>query len=262
MKFGGHLDYKIAAFKATGDIDGWADKRGFSAEAKSRICIGDACQGGQVVLSSVGFAGCAEFGPLKLGGGYKWGGTPDVIAGSCDLAPYRGDATAAQARTVTVRALAEASWRSPEPPPRRTLTLVGPERITDTPGAASATAFHAENTTYFIVRKPGHLSASRARGSRAYASPTRCRSRAITAKVTRRALRYDVKPIPGQTVTFAEVGKGVAKTSARHAGAAARCASSPRRAPAGRRRIVALVTSYGKPRDEIGVASYTAKRTR
>src|SRR5262249_36924675 len=145
VKFGGNLNFdKIPGFKATANLSGWVDGRGFSAEANSRICIGDAGQGGRVVLSSVGIAGCAAFGPVSLGGGYKWGGTPDLIAGSCDLAPYRGDASAAQAqRSVTVRApggVVAVSGASSAPH----ATLAGPIRIADTPGAATDTAFHAE----------------------------------------------------------------------------------------------------------------------
>jgi hypothetical protein len=75
----------------------------------------------------------------------------------------------------------------------------------------------------------------------------------------RRVLRYSLKAIPGQKVTFAELGaNGSAKRLGVARGTSGRLRFAPVDGPAGRRRIVAQVTQGGMPRTQLTVARYRA----
>ncbi|HEX6026405.1 MAG TPA: hypothetical protein VFZ00_30700 [Solirubrobacter sp.] len=84
----------------------------------------------------------------------------------------------------------------------------------------------------------------------------------VDAKVVgrghRRELRYRIKPLPGQKVTFLERGPSVSGTL----GVARRNRGRPRFTPANgvaeRRRIVAVVEQNGLTREHVVVASYRA----
>ena len=81
----------------------------------------------------------------------------------------------------------------------------------------------------------------------------------VTGRVFRGKLRYTLKPIPGQRVTFTDEGAPTSRTL----GTVSR-ASGTLRVPVtpggGRRRIVATVTQDGNVRDVIAVASFQAPK--
>lgn len=283
VAFGGQLGYESGLFKVTSKLEGWLFKSAFSVSSDARICVGDLCAGGTVVFSSVGFAGCATTPVANIGAGYKWGGHLEIMGRGCDVGPYKASATAAQvggARTVTFGSglpSGVVAVQGSGAPPH--VALVGPDgvRVEDTPGAAAetgtATVFHnpQTNTTYFVLKAPaaGAWSVVPAAGSAAitgvqYADGLKHAK--VTGSVKRvrsgsrdRVLSYDVTPLPGQKVTFAEEGKGAARPiggTAKNGRGAVRF--TPTDGPGGTRKIIALVSSYGKPRTQITLATYVA----
>lgn len=281
--FGGHLGYEFSGFSATADLSGWLFKSAFNVQAGASICLGDlGCAGGDVVFSSVGFAGCAKTPIADFGAGYKWGDGLDLMFTGCDVGPYKATAAAAQAggaRTLSfgkgVPSGFVAVTGSGGPPH---VALVGPggARIEDTPGAKSETAtsiaFHnpKTDTTYFVLKSPASgpwtvepladsVPVTGVQNADGLDDPK------VTANVRRdgsgraRVLSYDVTPRPGQKVTFAEQGKGAAKPIggvAKEGRGTLRF--TPADGPGGTRKIIALVSSYGKPRAQLTVASYVA----
>jgi hypothetical protein len=281
--FGGQLGFEESGFGATAKVSGWLFKTAFNAEAEAKICVGDlGCAGGQVVFSSEGFAGCAEIGPVDAGAGYKWGEGLDIMWSGCDIGPYRATASAAQvggARSVTFGTglpagvvAVEGQGGAPH------VALVGPggARIEDTPGAKSesggSVAFHnpQTNTTYFVLAQPaaGTWTIEPAADSVpvvAVKSADGLKDPKVSGSVQRsgnghtRVLSYNVTPLPGQKVTFAEQGNGAAKPI----GGVAKDGRgtirfTPADGPGGTRKIIASVSSYGKPRTQLTIASYVA----
>jgi len=282
--FGGHLGYEVSGFKAVADLNGWLFKSAFNVGASANICLGDlGCAGGDVVFSSVGFAGCAHTFIADFGAGYKWGDGLDLMFSGCDVGPYKATAAAAQAgagaRTLSFGKGVPSGFvavTGQGAPPHVALVGPGGARIEDTPGTkaqtATSLAFHnpQTNTTYFVVKAPA--SGTWTVEPQADSAPIAGVQAAdglqdpkVTAGVKRagagrtRILSYDVAPRPGQKVTFAEQGKG----AARPIGGVARAGRgtirfAPADGPGGPRKIIALVSSYGKPRAQLTVASYVA----
>ncbi len=159
-------------------------------------------------------------------------------------------------------------------PPK--LTLIGPkgERITspDDLRPVQQAPFlilkdQRANLTQFAIAKP---SAGRWRvlvedGSApvvSIASANGLSKPEIEAKVTgrghHRALEYDIKPVPGQEVTFLERGASAGERIGDASGAHGRLAFHPAPGKGERRKIVALVTQDGHARGEFDVTHYRA----
>ncbi|HWI72773.1 MAG TPA: hypothetical protein VNT55_12540, partial [Baekduia sp.] len=281
--FGGHLGYEYAGFSASADVSGWMFKSAFNVEAGASICLGDlGCAGGDVVFSSVGFAGCAKTFIADFGAGVKWGEGVDLMFTGCDIGPYRAVASAAQAggaRSVTFASglpSGVVAVTGQGAPPHVALVGPGGARVEDTPGTKSQTAtsiaFHnpQTNTTYFVLKSPaaGAWSVEPAADSvpvTGVQAADGLKDPKVTGSVKRagagrdRILSYNVTPLPGQKVTFAEQGKG----AARPIGGVAKNGRgtirfTPADGPGGTRKIIALVSSYGKPRTQITIGSYVA----
>jgi hypothetical protein len=284
--FGGHLGYAFSGFSATADLDGWLFKSAFSVGASASICLGDlGCAGGDVVFSSVGFAGCAHTFIADFGAGYKWGDGLDLMFSGCDVGPYKATAAAAQAGAPGARTLrfgkgvpsGFVAVTGQGAPPHVALVGPGGARIEDTPGTkaqtATSLAFHnpQTDTTYFVLKRPASgtwtveplpdsapVTGVQAADGLQDPKVTGAVRRAAGGGRTR-VLSYNVTPRPGQKVTFAEQGKG----AARPIGGVAKAGRGtirfqPADGPGGTRKIIALVSSYGKPRARLTVASYVA----
>ena len=279
--FGGRLGYELGGFKATANVGGWLSKSAFSVDAGANICLGDlGCAGGEVVFSSAGFAGCADMGFADVGAGYMWGKSLDFMFTGCDVGPYRASAAAAQAggaRTVSFgpgRPSGVIAVHGVGAPPHVSVVSPAGIRIEDTPGTSTRTrasfVFHNPhtNTTHFVINAPraGMWRIEPAPDSApitAVQSADGLGDPRVTGSVRRagrgRILSYKVTPLPGQKVTFAEHGRGAARPiggTARNGRGTLRF--TPADGPGGRRKIVALVSSYGKPRTQLTVATYLA----
>jgi hypothetical protein len=71
-------------------------------------------------------------------------------------------------------------------------------------------------------------------------------------------LSWNVRRIPGQRVTFSEIGKDVRNAITTTSAARGSVRFRPADGPAGRRRIVALVQQSGRPRVNLTAGSYRA----
>ena len=273
--FGGHLGYEFSGFSATADLDGWLFKSAFNVGASASICLGDlGCAGGDVVFSSVGFAGCAKTFIADFGAGYKWGEGLDLMFSGCDVGPYKATAAAAQAgagaRTLSFGNGLPSGFvavTGDGGPPHVALVGPGGQRIEDTPGTKSETAasiaFHnpKTNTTYFVLKAPAagawtvepladSTPVTGVQAADGLADPKVSGSVKRAAGGGRtRVLSYNVAPRPGQKVTFAEQGTAAAKPI----GGVAKDGRgtlrfTPADGPGGTRKIIAMVSSYGKPR--------------
>ncbi len=282
--FGGHLGYELSGFKATADLSGWLFKSDFNVEASANICLGDlGCAGGDVVFSSVGFAGCAKTFIADFGAGYKWGDGLDLMFTGCDVGPYRAVASAAQAgatRQLKFGAGAPSGFvavTGQGAPPHVALVGPGGVRIEDTPGAkaetATSIAFHnpETNTTYFVLKAPATgpwtveplADSVPVTGVQAADGLPRPKANGSVKRSSRggreRVLSYSVTPMRGEKVVFAEQGKGVAKPISRSLEpGGGQLRFTPADGPGGTRKIIALVSSYGKPRMQLPVTTYVA----
>lgn len=282
VAFGGKLGYKDGSFEADADISGWLYKSAFNVDASAQIKLGDLGPlGGEVVFSSVGFAGCVRTTLDDFGAGYRWDGHLEFMFTGCDVGPFKAVAAAAQAggapRSVSFGRDAPTgvvAVQGDGAPPH--VSLVGPGGVrVDAPASGAlqtpgAIAFHTAdtNTTYFVVKNPAagawqivpQPDSSAVTGIQ---SADGLEQPQVTAHVRKaaggkRELTYKVKAIPGQQVTFAEQGKQAAQTIGKAKGTEGSLRFTPADGPGGTRRIIAMVASYGKPRKNLTVASYVA----
>ena len=291
---GGSVKAGFGPVNVEGSIAGWFYKGAFNLEGHADVCIG-LCIGGDMLVSSKGFAACARTPIIDIGAGITWGN--DLLAGlvnpvvllsridvmptGCSVSGYRATASAAQAgadRSVTFKAGLPAGVVGvigQDGPPH--VALVGPDgtRIEPQPNApvndGKAFAFQAvaQRLTWFAVKapKPGVWKIVPEADSTPVVSVRQAEGLPkpqVSAKVRRgkgakRVLSYKITPQPGQQVTFAEVGKGTAAQIGKPTSAAqGALAFTPTSGEGGTRKIVATVTQNGMPRANLTVARYVA----
>ena len=287
FEFGAKADWDFWRLSLGGSVDGWVDGfQAFNVEGSLRACLDvwgpDPCGSAKGILSSRGIAGCVGVYGYYVGAGATWNFDFDAFTG-CDLAPYR-EVKPARARTAATltstrlpRGLRSAAWEVTAEGEPTGVTLAGPngESVTvsrDAP-VVQNDRFYAQlrqdGTTFVLVNKPA---AGRWTLSDDGASPVRLVREArglpepsVSARVRgrgrSRVLSWNARRIPGQSVTFAEIGRGVRNaittTKAVRGSARFRLADGP----AGRRRIVALVEQNGLPRTTMTAGSYRAPGT-
>ncbi len=294
ISFGGQIGLDVLdVIKVHGKIDGWIlPPKAFSVYGSARVCVGDlGCAGGEVGVSSKGFAGCVEIAGADVGVGYEWGPSIlwapawladlDIMLKGCSVGDYLVSASSAQvagARSVKVPdGLPFAVFRltGADAPPHVTLVGPGGARI-DVPADRASQSptlgvvhVPSKKLTLVVVRKPagGTWQIEPAAGSSALAAAGVAQGLpepSVRAKVTgqgrARVLEYAIKPVPGQKVRFEEraPGQKAAQSLGYATGTKGRIRFAPASGPQGRRSIVALVESYGTPRATIAAARYTA----
>lgn len=243
--------------------------------------------GGKGVISSTGVAVCGDLALVSIGFGYRWGQKADVFGdfGGCDVGGYRTVAAAAGrafrqagSGTVTVRGgvpQANIAVRGVDGAPAVRVTapdgvtfdvtpaapvLQTPRGVAIANGPAKLTEFYLAKPlagTYKVEPLPGGPAIAEARVAQGL--PAVQVSGKVGGKARRRTVAYRVRAIPGQTVTFSEVGAGTAaKIIGTAKGSRGTLRFAPAEGKAGRRKIVALVEQDGRPRERITVASYRA----
>ncbi len=281
--FGADLDYffvkDLIGIKA--GINGWFTSSAFNVEGKGEVCVGY-CFGAEAVLSSQGIAACGRVeiwgSEVALGFGYRWGGPLSIMVLSCDVGPFRAieSAQVGGDQSFTLPSglqLATVAVRGTAGPPKVTLEGPGGERVVTPPepdGRVLDERFLLfqnpdERTTHVAINRPA------AGNWRVTADPGTIESVQVanglpqpSVKATvsgsghSRKLTYSVKQIVGQSVHFEEVGNGVGRRIGTAAFKRGVIRFTPGDGPKGRRRIVALVESYGNPRENIDVATYSA----
>ena len=287
FEFGAKADWDFWRLSLGGSVDGWVDGlEAFNVEGSLRACLDvwgpDPCGSAKGILSSKGIAGCVGVYGYYAGAGATWDFDFDAFTG-CDLAPYRevkparARASATLTSTRLPRALRSAAWEVTAEGDPTGVTLVGPngESVTvsrDVP-VVQTDRFYAQlrqdGTTFVLVNRPaagvwtlsddGASPVRLVREARGLPDPSV--SARVRGRGRSRVLSWNVRPIPGQRVTFAEIGKDV-----RNAITATRAARGSRRfrpadGPGGRRRIIALVEQSGMPRTKLRAGSYHAPAT-
>lgn len=269
----------------------------FNAPLSGHVCVPAGCDvidiGAQGVISSTGIAACGQYilyqgppGPtvgVSAGFGYRWGQGPKVFAdlGGCDVSSYAASMQArlADASThdvVTVGAglpqeniVVQGSTAAPQ----ITVTAPNGETVSSAVGSAAKSKHMlvfsdpAAKRTYVLIGEPpaGRYTIDTQTGSPTITSvrhadglPAPRVTVAVTGTGSTRSLTYDVLPIAGQTVTFAERASGVAGIIGSSSGASGKITFTPAAGPKGKRQIVAEVQENGVPRTNIVVASYIA----
>ena len=279
----GHLGFEKLGVGVAGDIEGWIDGAdAFNIEGGVVVDADLFEIGGHAIVSSVGMAACGTLetwlGDVSLGVGYKWHQNPEFLSG-CDLGPYRQDglqfADGAGDFVVTdglpVAALA---LTGEQDPPMVTLVDPNGQRLDMpaddgvTPEGNLVVTNPADRTTYIALVRPvpgrwqievdPHSSpVASVRQSDGLPKPV------IDAEVTPVPrtdgdfeLAWDVQPIPGQTVTFAEVsvdGARVVATADQSVGSITFAGGSE---AGGKRTMTAIVTQDGLPRANVALVTY------
>jgi hypothetical protein len=293
ITFGGSVDLDVFdIIQVHGAIDGWImPPKTFSVYGKARVCVGDlGCAGGEVGVSSKGFAGCVEIAGADVGVGYEWGPSIlwapswladlDIMFHGCSVGDYLVSASSAQAtgaRKVSVPdGLPFAVFRltGATAPPHVTLVSPSGQRIdvpADRPSESKTLGIvhvPSKKLTLVVVHKPagGSWQVEPAADSSPLAAagvaeglPAPSVHAKVSGKGRTRVLEYRLKAVSGQRVRFEERRNGQAGASLGYAkGTKGRIRFAPASGPKGKRSIVALVESYGTPRAQLTVASYTA----
>ena len=293
ITFGGSVGLDVFdIIQVHGSIDGWImPPKTFSVYGKARVCVGDlGCAGGEVGVSSKGFAGCVEIAGADVGVGYEWGpsilwapawlANLDIMFHGCSVGDYLVSASSAQAtgaRAVKVPdGLPFAVFRltGATAPPHVALVSPSGQRIevpADRPMQSKTLGVvhvPSKKLTLVVVHKPagGAWKVEPAADSSPLAAagvaeglPAPSVHAKVTGKGRDRVLEYRIKSVSGQRVRFEERRKGQAGASLGYAkGTKGRIRFTPASGPKGKRSIVALVESYGTPRAQLNVASYTA----
>jgi hypothetical protein len=289
FEFGGKVEFDIWRLDLSGQIDGWvAGLTLWNVEGSINACLDvwgpNPCGSAKVLLSTKGIAGCIGAYGYYVGAGAKWAIPPDFDAFTgCDLSPYREEKPdrrklrkAAQlSQTTLPKGLPSAAWEVTGAngiPPAVTLTGPNGQAVTvsrETPNVQQGNFLaqaREDGTTFVLVNKPaagawtlsddGAVPVTRVREARGLPKPS------VKAKVTgrgrSRVLSWTLRRIPGQRVTFAEVGKdvkdGITTTTTKRGSVRFR----PADGPAGKRSIVALIEQDGQPRTNLTVGSYRA----
>jgi TolB protein len=240
---------------------------------------------GEVVISTLGTAACADLGFFDGGFGYRWGqSSPPSAFSGCDLGPFRVTVNPRAKRGGTPGSIEVpaglplagfAATGTSGPPP---VTVSGPGGLTvsspaDGSPLLSANAVivpdAAENTTYVIVRKPkaGSWRVDSADPANPVAKVSfaegldeaTVKGRVATGKKKFR-LSYSLRAIPGQKVTLFEQGEGIYTKLGTARGDHGTLSFKPTIAADRRRTIEAEVSQDGLPRALITVAKFKAPK--
>jgi hypothetical protein len=287
FEFGGSVNWDFKIVYVNGSVMGWVDGlHAFNVEGSVEGCIRikylpDPCASAKALLSSVGIAGCLTAYGYGVGAAATWSGDFDAFTG-CDLGPWRATHSSVRAaRTPTDYTLPAglplAAWevQGAGDPPGVTLTGPNGEAVAvskDVPYVQNdrfVAGLGEDGTSFVFVKNPaagtwrlsddGTVAVTRVRSARGLPRPSA--SARVRGRGHARTISWTVKPIGGQRVRFAEIGKDVrhviADTKTRRGSVHFR----PADGPAGTRQIVALVQQDGHPRATLAAGSYRAPGT-
>ena len=283
----GNLDVDLGVAELRASLSAFADlpAKTFSAQINGSLSIVDyPAIGIQGVVSSKGVAACGSYLGAAFGLYYAWGDTPSAGFG-CDVSPYvvtpvSVASTAGRARVAAVAMAAGAPFEDiavtgAGAPPSVVLRspsgqLVTPVRLA--PGVTTASPAIAlpdagNDTTYIMVRRPGGgtWTVSAAPGSATITSVREARGYAppkVHARVSghgaSRHLAYSLTSRPGVSVSFAERAHREYHVLGTAHGRRGTLRFVPGAGTEGTRRIYAIVSENGVPRETIAVAAYRA----
>lgn len=275
----GHLGFEVLGIGVHGDLDGWIDgTKAFNIEGSASIGADDFSLAGTAVISDVGLAGCGTvFGVVSLGVGYKWREGADFLTG-CDLGPYRsqglqlvGDDLAFEVSEGLPVAAFAVTGETAAP----LITLVGPDgrRISTSDGDglsedALVVTNDANRTTYLALAQPagGRWMMEVAKDSSPIQSvrqsdglpkpQVKAEVQALEKPAGDFVVSWDVEPLAGQKVTFAEVGPDTSRVIGTAEGESGKIGFTAGPDDHGKRSMVAMVEQDGLPRANILIGTY------
>jgi hypothetical protein len=270
----------------------------FNAPMQGNVCVPAGCNvidiGAQGVISSSGIAACGQYilyqgppGPtvgVSAGFGYHWGESPHVFAdlGGCDVSPYAASVQATRHDNTSTHDIVSVAAGLPQEnivvqgsngAPQLTVKAPNGETVTSVTGALAKSMHMAvfsdpsADRTYVLIGRPpaGQYTINTLASSPAITSvrqadglPPPSVTGSVSGEGTTRTLTYTVKAIAGQTVEFAEKGKGAAADLGRAKGTGGTIRFTPAAGPKGTRQIIAEVEENGVPRTNIVVGTYVA----
>jgi hypothetical protein len=282
----GSVDWNAVLAKLTGSISGWVEgSRAFDFEGGLQACVdvwvGSLCGGANGLVSNLGIAACVDLDVISGGIGYYWGGSFSAFSG-CNLAPWRPTLSAVtsvpagRSRKLTLPGgLPSVVFELDSafgPPPGVRVRGPGGVSITGTTDHPDVRRGNAlvlvtkTGATYVVVKNPAagtwtltNAGAVPIRQIReAYGLPKPIAHAHVSGRGSARTLSWQLRPLPGQKVEFAEYGTDVRHLITTTAKASGSVRFTPQTGPAGRRRIVAIVEQYGLPRATLTLGSFRA----
>ena len=276
-----------------GGVDGWvsvAPPLRFSAYGGATAHVGGVSGSGHSVISSKGVSGCVSFPQLPppadfipdLGISYKWGDAypvPVCNVGSFKLSAPAAKAAANGSQVVIPGGVPQAAIEisGSGGAPRVTVTAPDGGTVTSGPGTVAggrfiATEFGEAQKTYVTIGKPpagaytieagaGSVPVTGAKVAEGLPDPSV--SGSVGGGGAKRTLRYRIRGIEGQTVTFAEQSDGgLYRELATPKKLSGRLTFRPAESVQRKRTIVALVDQDGAPRARLTIGSFTAPKPR
>jgi hypothetical protein len=243
---------------------------------------------GYAALNGKGVSACGSVLGQGAGAYMTWSNWNGGVYWSCDYGSLMShiSAAAAAAGTGVVRlppgaSHAQVRFVGAGGPPEVSLTGPG-GRVVSMPPAGQLVG--GVQDQYLVVRDPGTHSTyvqltgtgsgawkwTAAAGSTVRSVQTarwlgapRVRATVRSVRGRRAVLRWHLRPVPGQVVTFTETGDGVPpRVIARTRAAAGSRRFTPAEVPATRHRIVAIVEQDGRPRRTLDVARFRTAKPR
>jgi hypothetical protein len=269
-------------------MDGAMQGSKFDLDGKANISLKyiNVSAGAEILISDVGFVGCAHLSAFGFGWspgiGYTWSsGDWDLMAHGCSVGPWQtltlGQAASAAAapRTITLlngSDLVELDGADSAPQ----VTLTGPKGqhisvplnstaplmvrgfqvLQDTTDKRTWIAIQHGGGKWKIVPEPGSSVVAAVKSAQILPPPKV--SGKVSGKGNKRTLTWHLNATPGQKVTFWEMGKGVAKILGSTTKSNGALRFSPTVGPAGTRTIEAHVTLAGEPRANLKIAHFNA----
>ncbi len=233
FEFGGSVNWDFKLIYVNGSVGGWVDGNGFDVEGSVDGCIAieylpDPCAGARALLSSVGIAGCVTAYGYGVGAAASWSGNFDAFTG-CDLSPWRATHARAYAAAAPIdytlpAGLPLAAWevQGDGGPPGITLTgpngeAVAVSRTPLRPERPFVAGLGEDGTSFVFAKSPaagtwtlsddGTFPVKRVQSARGLPEPSVRAS--IGGRGRARTVSWRIRPLAGQRVRFAEIGKDV-----------------------------------------------------
>jgi hypothetical protein len=115
ISFTSDLDMTVHGMGLTGNLQGFASAKAFNVEGDGALALPVFKLSGQALVSSKGMSACGTVSLLllhkRLGFGYTWGGSLDILGSSCDVGRFR--ATVSPLRRVAASGPTQIELASP-----------------------------------------------------------------------------------------------------------------------------------------------------
>jgi hypothetical protein len=283
-----HLHFLVFSIEGGIDFDVDTAQGHFQADANMSACLSlfsqEFCLGAEAVVSDRGIGVCADLGFTHAGGGIQFPDNPIIFFDTCDIGKFRslGFKTSLHGRGATASSFTVPRGQKvaligvPGSGAAPRVTLRGPSgRTIATPAAGyvktaddvviedntetKETYFfinHPEAGAWTVIPEPGSAAITSIQQASSLPSPD-VKGRLARAGGGRERLRYGLRAIPGQQVTFAErQANGNFRVIGRARGTHGTLTFTPSAELGAKRTIEAMVSQDGHPREDVLVRHF------